>query len=95
MGHAPAQLRIDSGKTLFYELCSPILNLPQLGRNGREHGKENFLMTTNVRRWLLPMQLLLRGALGNLVNALANAGLSRPSPTLLKDRTQGGVDAPV
>jgi trehalose synthase len=25
----------------------------QLGRNGREHVKENFLMTTNVRRWLL------------------------------------------
>lgn len=25
----------------------------QLGQNGREHVKENFLMTTNVRRWLL------------------------------------------
>jgi trehalose synthase len=25
----------------------------QLGRNGREHVKENFLITTNVRRWLL------------------------------------------
>ena len=33
----------------------------QLGRNGREHVKENFLMTTNVRRWLLLLQLLLRG----------------------------------
>ena len=32
----------------------------QLGRNGREHVKENFLMTTNVRRWLLLLQILLR-----------------------------------
>ncbi len=32
----------------------------QLGRNGREHVKENFLMTTNVRRWLLLMQIILR-----------------------------------
>ncbi|MGA8214876.1 MAG: glycosyltransferase [Candidatus Sulfotelmatobacter sp.] len=31
----------------------------QLGRNGREHVKENFLMTTNVRRWLLLMQIML------------------------------------
>jgi len=31
----------------------------QLGRNGREHVKENFLMTTNVRRWLLLMQIIL------------------------------------
>lgn len=34
----------------------------QLGRNGNEHVKENFLMTTNVRRWLLLLQILLRGA---------------------------------
>ena len=34
----------------------------QLGRNGHEHVKENFLMTTNVRRWLLLLQILLRGA---------------------------------
>ena len=33
----------------------------QLGRNGREHVKENFLMTTNVRRWLMLLQILLRG----------------------------------
>jgi len=33
----------------------------QLGRNGREHVKENFLMTTNLRRWLLLVQILLRG----------------------------------
>jgi len=31
----------------------------QLGRNGHEHVKENFLMTTNVRRWLLLLRLLL------------------------------------
>jgi trehalose synthase len=31
----------------------------QLGRNGREHVKENFLITTNVKRWLLLFQLLL------------------------------------
>ena len=30
----------------------------QLGENGREHVKENFLMTTNVRRWLLLIQNL-------------------------------------
>jgi trehalose synthase len=33
----------------------------QLGKNGREHVKENFLMTTNVRRWLLLLQVLLHG----------------------------------
>ncbi len=32
----------------------------QLGRNGREHVKENFLITTNVRRWLLLRRVLLR-----------------------------------
>jgi len=31
----------------------------QLGRNGHEHVRENFLMTTNVRRWLLLMQIML------------------------------------
>ncbi|HXP47875.1 MAG TPA: glycosyltransferase, partial [Terriglobales bacterium] len=31
----------------------------QLGKNGREHVKENFLMTTNVKRWLLLFQILL------------------------------------
>jgi trehalose synthase len=31
----------------------------QLGRNGREHAKENFLMTTNVRRWLLLLRVLM------------------------------------
>ena len=34
----------------------------QLGRNGHEHVKENFLMTSNVRRFLLLMQLLLGAA---------------------------------
>ncbi len=31
----------------------------QLGKNGHEHVKENFLMTTNVRRWLVLFQILL------------------------------------
>lgn len=31
----------------------------QLGRNGREHVKENFLMTTNIRRWLMLLRILL------------------------------------
>ena len=31
----------------------------QLGKNGREHVKENFLMTTNVKRWLLLLRILL------------------------------------
>jgi len=31
----------------------------QLGENGREHVRENFLMTTNAKRWLLLFQLLL------------------------------------
>jgi trehalose synthase len=30
----------------------------QLGQNGHEHVKENFLMTTNVRRWLLLFRIL-------------------------------------
>jgi trehalose synthase len=30
----------------------------QLGRTGREHVKENFLMTANVKRWLLLMRIL-------------------------------------
>ena len=33
----------------------------QLGENGRAHVKENFLMTTNVRRWLLLIRILLTG----------------------------------
>ena len=31
----------------------------QLGRNGREHAKENFLMTSNVKRYLLLFQIML------------------------------------
>ena len=31
----------------------------QLGRNGREHAKENFLMTGNVKRYLLLFQVML------------------------------------
>lgn len=30
----------------------------QLGRNGREHVRENFLITTNLRRWLLLLRIL-------------------------------------
>jgi len=33
----------------------------QLGQNGREHVRENFLMTTNVRRWMLLSRILLAG----------------------------------
>ena len=32
----------------------------QLGRNGREHVKENFLMTTNARRWVMLFRILSR-----------------------------------
>jgi trehalose synthase len=31
----------------------------QLGRNGQEHVKENFLMTTNLQRWLLLFRIML------------------------------------
>src|SRR5437764_8988835 len=31
----------------------------KLGKNGHEHVKENFLMTTNVRRWLVLFQILM------------------------------------
>ena len=31
----------------------------QLGRNGRGHAKENFLMTSNVKRYLLLFQIML------------------------------------
>ncbi|MGB9105545.1 MAG: glycosyltransferase [Terriglobales bacterium] len=31
----------------------------QLGRNGREHAKENFLMTSNLKRYLLLFQIML------------------------------------
>jgi trehalose synthase len=31
----------------------------QLGRNGREHVKENFLITSSLKRWLVLYQLLL------------------------------------
>ena len=33
----------------------------QLGHNGHKHVKENFLMSTNVRRWLLLLRILLAG----------------------------------
>jgi trehalose synthase len=31
----------------------------ELGRNGREHVKENFLITANLRRWLLLFPIML------------------------------------
>jgi trehalose synthase len=31
----------------------------QLGKNGREHARENFLITVNMKRWLLLFQILL------------------------------------
>jgi trehalose synthase len=31
----------------------------ELGRNGREHVKENFLMTSNLKRWLILFQIML------------------------------------
>lgn len=34
----------------------------QLGQNGHEHVKENFLMSTNVRRWLLLLRILTNAA---------------------------------
>lgn len=33
----------------------------QIGMSGREHVKENFLMTTNVKRWLLLFRILQQG----------------------------------
>lgn len=33
----------------------------RLGENGREHVRENFLMSTNVRRWLLLLRILQAG----------------------------------
>ncbi len=41
-----------------YLLTHPEFAL-QLGKNGREHVKENFLITSNVKRWLLLYQILL------------------------------------
>ena len=32
----------------------------QIGAEGREHVKESLLMTTNVKRWLLPFRMLER-----------------------------------
>jgi trehalose synthase len=43
-----------------YLLTHPDFAL-QLGQNGREHVRENFLMTTNVRRWVLLLRILLAG----------------------------------
>jgi hypothetical protein len=37
-------------------------------KNGREHAKENFLITVNLKRWLLLFQILL--------------GMAKPSKTI-------------
>jgi hypothetical protein len=37
-----------------------------LGQNGRERVQENFLMTTNVGRWLLPFRIVLGNGSGDL-----------------------------
>ena len=34
----------------------------RIGQNGKEHVKENFLITTNVKRWLLLFRILSKGA---------------------------------
>ena len=43
---------------LRYLLTHPEFAL-QLGKNGREHAKENFLITTNLKRWLVLFQIML------------------------------------
>jgi trehalose synthase len=40
-----------------YLLTHPDFGI-QLGKNGREHVRENFLMTTNARRWVLLLRIL-------------------------------------
>lgn len=40
----------------------------EMGKNGREHAKENFLITVNLKRWLLLFQILL--------------GMARPNETI-------------
>ena len=40
-----------------YLLTHPEFGI-QLGKNGREHVRENFLMTTNARRWVLLFRIL-------------------------------------
>jgi trehalose synthase len=53
---------VHSVEGCAYQICY-LLTHPkfaaQLGRDGREHVKENFLITTNVRRWLLLLQIML------------------------------------
>jgi trehalose synthase len=48
----------ECAQQMRYLLTHPDFAM-QLGRNGREHVKENFLMTTDVRRWLLICRILL------------------------------------
>ena len=44
---------------MFSGCCDPMEEFAaQLGKNGREHVKENFLMTTNAQRWVLLLRIL-------------------------------------
>jgi trehalose synthase len=45
------------GYQIRYLLTHPEFGI-QLGKNGREHVKENFLMTTNAHRWVLLLRIL-------------------------------------
>src|SRR6202007_2264881 len=53
---------VHSVEGCAYQICY-FLTHPEfankLGQNGREHVKENLLMTTNVRRWVLLFRILL------------------------------------
>ena len=48
----------DCARQMRYLLTHPDF-ARQLGQNGREHVKENFLMTTDLRRWLVLFRILL------------------------------------
>jgi trehalose synthase len=47
----------ECGEQIRYLLTHPD-EAAELGKNGREHVKENFLMTTDLRRWLLLLRIL-------------------------------------
>jgi trehalose synthase len=47
----------ECGEQIHYLLTNPEV-AAELGKNGREHVKENFLMTTDLRRWLVLLRIL-------------------------------------
>ena len=49
---------LENGARLYLDVGSHPEYATQLGKNGREHVKENFLMTTNVKRWLMLFRIL-------------------------------------